>query len=704
MEMSARLRILVVALAALGCFAFVAAPSSAAKPGGVAAAREEFVRAERGPVRVWAVVRNGSKMQVLRGQSSAAGAAALEHRLRAMPDVVSAEVDGVVHAATAPNDPSFDQQWAFNAVDYQSAWTTTTGTGITVAVLDTGVRADHEDLVGNVDNGADCLNATTSSNCVTTAGSGDTDPNGHGTHVAGIIAAHANNGLGISGAAPGAHILPVRVLDATGSGYDSGIAAAIMWATDRGAKVISMSLTGDAASIGLQAAVNYALSHNVIIVAAAGNNKQSGNAVQYPAAYSGVVSVGSIKNTSPYSRSAFSNTSSNVALMAPGESILSTYDTSTSAYQSMSGTSMATPYVAASAALLLAAGMQPANVVTELESTAVPIAGSTGLGSASGFGIVNPAGALVQLESSTTTTSSSATTTTTITGESSTTTTTTAASTTTTITLAPTTTTRPTTTTTLPKAVPNTKPAVETGYWIVSRDGRVRGFGHPTYGDRYGKSKTPIVALAATPTGKGYWLAGSDGAVYAFGNAKSYGSLAGKRLNSPIVAMASTPSGAGYWMMGADGGIFGYGDARFYGSTGSKKLTAPVLDLAPTPTGKGYWLVATDGGVFGFGDAVFYGSAGSVHLAKPVVSMSPNRAGKGYWLIASDSGVFGYGGVKFYGNLLSLGVHKTTVRLRATRTGAGYWILASDGSVYAFGDAKGHGWRATSGAVDIAVQ
>ena len=96
----------------------------------------------------------------------------------------------------ATDDPNYASQWALTAVNYESVWPTTDGTGITVAVLDTGVRATHEDLSGNVDAGADCVSATCS------AGSGGTDPHGHGTHVAGIIAAHANNQLGIAGAAP----------------------------------------------------------------------------------------------------------------------------------------------------------------------------------------------------------------------------------------------------------------------------------------------------------------------------------------------------------------------------------------------------------------------------------------------------------------------------------------------------------------------
>jgi len=80
------------------------------------------------------------------------------------------------------------------------------------------------------------------------------------------------------------------------------------------------------------------------------------------------------------------------------------------------------------------------------------------------------------------------------------------------------------------------------------------------------------------------------------------------QLNSPVVGMAATPSGGGYWLVAADGGIFSFGDAAFQGSTGNLALTSPVVGMAPTPSGSGYWLVAADGGIFSFGDATFLGS------------------------------------------------------------------------------------------------
>jgi subtilisin family serine protease len=707
-------RIFLAAVVAALCIASVAvvaaASATAASPlPAVRAELQQAASARGANVPMFTVVRNGGRLVVLRGKSTRAGLADLRRRLDALPGVLSAEQDGIAHADDV-NDPLFSQQWAFNAVDYQSVWPTTTGAGEKVAVIDTGVRWDHEDLIGNVDDGADCTTASTSDNCTTGTHVGGTDVYGHGTHVSGIIAAHANNGKGIAGAAPGAHILPVVALDSSGSGTLSAVASAIIWATDHGANVISMSLSAYDDNQGVHDAVNYALGHNIPVVAAAGNNFQSStapyppNVVQYPADYDGVISVGSIQDTSPYTRSSFSNTSSHVALVAPGSNIISTLRTTTSSYGDMSGTSMATPYVSAAVALLRSVNqsLTPAQIATALENSAVPLSDSGGFGSATGFGIVNPLGALSQPGVTTTTTSTSSTSSTSTTSTTNPSTSTSTSTSTTTSTSASTTTTTPTvpasTTTTTVKPPPVAPPH---GYWVAGRDGRVRGFGLPTYGDRYGKQGAPIIAIAATKTGKGYWLAGSDGAVYAFGDAKSYGSMAGHHLNAPMVAMAVTKSGHGYFLMGLDGGIFTFGDARFRGSMGGHRLNAPIVDIATTPTGNGYWLVGSDGGIFTFGDATYHGSTGGHHLAAPVVSMAARPTGGGYWLIARDGGVFTFGPT-YYGSLPSRGVHKTVVHLRSTPDGGGYYILANDGSVYAFGDATYRGWSAFT-AVDITV-
>jgi subtilisin family serine protease len=181
-------------------------------------ARAPKARASRLPV--FAIIRDGDTLRVLRGETARGDGRAFTRRMRALPTVLAAGVDGPVHIATA-TDPKRSQQWALDAVDYEDAWATTNGTGVKVALVDTGVRSTHEDLTGSIDTGANF--ASSSATCPASA-TGTNDDNGHGTHVAGILAAHANNDLGIAGAAPGVRILPVKVLDCLGNGSYSGVA------------------------------------------------------------------------------------------------------------------------------------------------------------------------------------------------------------------------------------------------------------------------------------------------------------------------------------------------------------------------------------------------------------------------------------------------------------------------------------------------
>jgi thermitase len=280
----------------------------------------------------------------LRGGLSVEQAVALYSRL---PGVVYAEPNGVAHAAlAAPNDPSYPSQWALeriHAVDGWSAWPGGYGRsgGPTVAVLDTGVYAGHPDLAGVVLPGANC----TSGVC-TSGGAGD--DNGHGTHVAGTIAADTNNAIGVAGVAPGSSVLPVKVLGASGSGSYAGIAAGIDWAVAHGARVINMSLSGSTSSVTLCSAVSRALDAGVVVVAAAGNGSSS--AASYPAACSGTFGVSA--TTSSDVLASFSNVGyPDVDVAAPGASILSTLRDGTYGYYS--GTSMAAPHVSGLAALLL---------------------------------------------------------------------------------------------------------------------------------------------------------------------------------------------------------------------------------------------------------------------------------------------------------------------------------------------------------------
>jgi subtilisin family serine protease len=236
------------------------------------------------------------------------------------------------------DDPLSQDQWGLRAIGAKAGWEVTTGSNIVVAVLDTGVEP-HEDL----------LNVLPQKDFVEDGLKGD--PNGHGTHVAGIIAAASNNKKGIAGTAPGVVIQPVRVLDKTGSGDHSDIASGIVWATDAGVDIINLSLGGEESSEALYAAVKYAYDKGVFVVAAAGNSGFSGNPVIYPASYDEVYSVAA---SSPDGKSAmFSSFGNYVDISAPGFAILST---TISGYGYMSGTSQAAPFVSAAAAMLIASG------------------------------------------------------------------------------------------------------------------------------------------------------------------------------------------------------------------------------------------------------------------------------------------------------------------------------------------------------------
>ncbi|UWE04534.1 S8 family peptidase [Laceyella sacchari] len=282
-------------------------------------------------------------------------------KLKKDPNVEYAEPNYYLHATYTPNDPYFSsRQYGPQKIQAPQAWDIAEGSGVKIAIVDTGVQSNHPDLAGKVVGGWDFVDNDSTPQ----------DGNGHGTHCAGIAAAVTNNSTGIAGTAPKASILAVRVLDNSGSGTWTAVANGITYAADQGAKVISLSLGGTVGNSGLQQAVNYAWNKGSVVVAAAGN---AGNtAPNYPAYYSNAIAVASTDQND--NKSSFSTYGSWVDVAAPGSSIYSTYPTST--YASLSGTSMATPHVAGVAGLLASQGRSASNIRAAIENTADKISGT----------------------------------------------------------------------------------------------------------------------------------------------------------------------------------------------------------------------------------------------------------------------------------------------------------------------------------------
>ncbi|MCC6457590.1 MAG: S8 family serine peptidase [Caldilineaceae bacterium] len=303
--------------------------------------------------------------------------------------VTFAEVDWVVSGMDVPNDPDFSDaamRYGFDHVQAQDAWTITTGAQeIIIAVVDSGVKLDHPEFAGRLVGGYDFIN-------------GDDQPDddqGHGTHVAGVIAAGLNNGQGVAGICPNCRIMPVKVLDENNIGSWSSLAQGILFAVDQGARVINLSLGANVPSETLASAVAYAMENGVVVVAAAGNYGSS--APYYPAALEGVIAVGATNQAG--TRWAKSNFGSYVDLTAPGYMIYSTYYDLNNLYHGytyMSGTSMAAPFVSGVAGLLLSldSGLRAEQVTEAMIVGAVDL-GPEGWDAEYGHGRVNALSALL---------------------------------------------------------------------------------------------------------------------------------------------------------------------------------------------------------------------------------------------------------------------------------------------------------------------
>ena len=301
-------------------------------------------------------------------------------------NAVGVELDSAVTISDVATgtDPDRQLQWDFTKLHVADAWPTSTGAGVTVAVLDSGVDASHPDLAGQVLTGYDEIARTDGAN---------TDPNGHGTHVAGTIAAVTGNNVGVSSIAPDAKILPVRVVGANGEGFMSDAARGIIYAADHGADVINMSLGSTDQVTAVSNAVAYARGKGVVVVAAAGNERTTGSPTSYPAADAGVIAAAATDKSDNVA--SFSNQGSYVDVAAPGSSILSTVPPAKNYYAYYSGTSMASPHVAAVAALIRAKypTLTPDQVQSALESSATDL-GTKGKDTDFGYGRIDALAAL----------------------------------------------------------------------------------------------------------------------------------------------------------------------------------------------------------------------------------------------------------------------------------------------------------------------
>ena len=302
-----------------------------------------------------------------------------------MVTAAAAALCALPSAATAA-DPLRPQQWNLDMVEADAAHATASGQRAIVAVIDSGVNADHPDLHGRLLPGHDFVDHDAMPQ----------DGDGHGTHITGIVAANTGNGEGVESVAPGAMVLPIRVLDDSGEGFTEDVVAGIDYAVAHGADVINLSLSstlpilGDVLDPTFAEALDRALDRGIVVVAVAGNNALP--VCENPVAQGRVLCVGAVDRRRM--RSAYSSFGFGLALVAPGgsaaptsgENILSTY--TTPLYEEVAGTSQASPHVAGVAALLVSKGITGQDAVRRILATATDV-GSSGPDFVYGAGIVN---------------------------------------------------------------------------------------------------------------------------------------------------------------------------------------------------------------------------------------------------------------------------------------------------------------------------
>ena len=302
---------------------------------------------------------------------------AVQALLQHHPKLKFAELDKRVSAAFVPNDPYLGSQWFSTKINASTAWDTTRGSGVTIAILDTGVSATHPDLAASLVPGWNVFNNN----------SDTSDVHGHGTAVAGSAAATSNNSAGVAGVAGAAKIMPIRIADANAYAYWSTVAQGLTWAADHGARVANISYVGVAGSAAVQSAAQYMKNKGGLVVVCAGNNgideNQPFSTTMIP-----------VSATDPNDlKTSWSSYGAFVAVSAPGSGIWTT--SLGGGYQQWQGTSIASPITAGVVALMMSANpaLSASQVESLLYSSSVDL-GTAGRDPLYGHGRVNAASAV----------------------------------------------------------------------------------------------------------------------------------------------------------------------------------------------------------------------------------------------------------------------------------------------------------------------